>query len=50
MVLRESLGGRKRVTGELTEVGEDTIGVIAHDGVELTIPLTIIKRANLKVF
>ena len=50
VVLRESLGGRKRVTGELTEVGEETISVTAHDGVELTVPLAQIKRANLKVF
>ena len=50
VILREPLEGRKRVTGELLAVKNESIDVASHDGVTVTIPYQVIKRANLKVF
>ena len=50
VVLRESVGGRRRMTGELIEAGAETIGLRTLDGEEIRVSLEDIKRANLKVF
>jgi ribosome maturation factor RimP len=50
VVLRVPVGGRRRVTGELIQVGEDTIRLMCPDGAEFEVPFEKIKRANLKVF
>lgn len=50
VVLRKPMEGRRRVTGDLTEVGDDAIGLKSLDGAELTVRYEQIKQANLKVF
>lgn len=50
IIMRRPVEGRKKATGELKEVREESVAVRCHDNVVLEIPLTEIKRANLKVF
>lgn len=48
--MRKPVGGRRRVTGELTKVGVDAVEVTIQEGETISIPFETIKRANLKVF
>jgi ribosome maturation factor RimP len=50
VVLRQPVEGRRKVTGELTEVGGATIELACQDGSRISVSLDNIKRANLKVY
>jgi ribosome maturation factor RimP len=48
--MTEPVGGRRRVTGDLTDVTETEVTVAADDGQPVTVAYGNIKRANLKIF
>jgi ribosome maturation factor RimP len=48
--MRKPVGGRKRVTGELSEVRDDGVTVVVSEEETVIVAFDNVKQANLKVF